>query len=1765
MLNQTSTTAIARTLLLAGILLVVTVLAARSFFPAFAQEADEILYDENRTDEVTEFIATDPEMEDVTWSLSDGGDVFDIDSTTGVLTFENGPPDYENPSVTGTDAQLEARNTYTVTAVATESGTTDVRMGTKTVTVKVTDDEEDGVITFNRFQPKVGFPVTATLMDDDGIRTDRTNKNIIAETDVQWAWYRSENKDGPWTEITATTTTNTNVNTNTRTPEEADKNNFLRVEATYYDGNSPADAQEPDNNPATLVSDHPVLPADYMPEPPEFLDDDKNVISTTTREVLESKGPGDAITPPVKATDYGADDEPEDLIYSISESQGGTYALEAGIFVINDTTGQLSLGDTADLDYDGASPERSYTVHVKATDPTARIGTIEVTVVVIDVNEPPVFADGTATSTEYAENDDIVVADFNATDPEEEANLKWSLDGSHRSRFSINNQGQLSFNSPPDYESTSAPSNNHYRVTIEVSDRGDEGTGQNVRKATLAYQVEVTNEQEGSEITLSQVAVVVNRQITARIDDPDKFDGNVAWTWTLGGTPSTSSEDFTSDFRPTEVGTVNVTAVYTDGEGANVTETGLVAVLAAVTQNQAPVFATKPESRSVSENLDAGARLTGGSVTATDGNSEHQGQLTYKLEGRNSSLFSIDISSGEITTRQRFNRETISNNHTYSVTVRARDPEGGSDTVNVNVEVTNVNEPPMITSGDNAYRYAENGTSIVGTFTATDPEDSTSDLTWSVVTGGNNPDAALFEINSSGQLSFIASPNYEDSGDSGDDQTYDVRVQVEDTGDDQESNKMPDSIDVDVVLNNVQEAGTVTITPDSPVKVGEPNSTLTAELTDPDGEVTGEVWQWSRNRSLRGSWTQIEGATSTTYMPVATDAGHYLQATVTYDDAATPEDNPSTTNNDESRVPASEETRFVVAAEDYENTAPRFLDAEGNATTTITRMVDENSPAGTNVGDPFAATDPDVNGAQENLIYEFDQPDNDSALFRIELTSEGEWQIKVKEGMTIDYEDETNRDHLYTVMVKATDPSGLETDGSGGRHAPLIVNIMVVDVREDPVIGDENEADGLNLVTIEYDENTPTTTQVSLFTATDEDDDFPDTGEPVKVLKWDLEGTDKDDFTIATSSNPARQQLTFNESPDYEEPTDANKDNIYSVRVVVTDSQGDTDSQAVTVTVMNEDEDGTITLSNLQPEAGIPITATLEDPDGGVTGVTWQWRTATSDTAEGSPIPGTEATMQSYTPLDVHATDSLYLRVEATYKDNASVDDPETQDMDESIHSTSTSSANDVQAMDDMNETPQFTDQDTSTPGKQTIREVPEDGEATPIGSGNGNVGDTVTATDEQVGGLNRDVLTYTLGGPDAGSFDIGEDTGQITVAAGVDLDYEAPKNTYTVVVTATDPSLATDEITVTIEVMDIDESPVVTQAEQLRVRCDKTEVPFDENQTGTVATCTASDPDGGTPTWSRSGPDSSVFSISSNGVLSIDSPLDYEPHGDADSDNVYEVTVTAQTSGMSDSLDVEVTLVNVDEDGSVSIQSVPCDQPAGTVEVRVGVELTACFDDGDEQSNVTWQWASSSDGNAPWTNISGATDNAYSPVAGDEASYLQVTVNYDQPAPLPSGQQLSEETTTAVLAASTAGTDGTLSLSQSSGLVSDDPVTATLIDPDNPTNQVWQWQRSSDGSTNWTTISGATSASYTTTDTDAGNFLRASVTYDDDSGTGQTAGPAATSDRVAIHRYDADANGRIERPEVIDAINDFLFPPDPNNPISRDEVIEVINLFLFP
>ena len=103
------------------------------------------------------------------------------------------------------------------------------------------------------------------------------------------------------------------------------------------------------------------------------------------------------------------------------------------------------------------------------------------------------------------------------------------------------------------------------------------------------------------------------------------------------------------------------------------------------------------------------------------------------------------------------------------------------------------------------------------------------------------------------------------------------------------------------------------------------------------------------------------------------------------------------------------------------------------------------------------------------------------------------------------------------------------------------------------------------------------------------------------------------------------------------------------------------------------------------------------------------------------------------------------------------------------------------------NRPPVFDVNDNST------REVEEN---SPEGA---SVGMPVSATD-----ADGDPLTYVLGGDDAGLFDIDGNTGQVLVGKGTSLDYETTTS-YSVEVTATDPSGASDAITVTITVTDVD------------------------------------------------------------------------------------------------------------------------------------------------------------------------------------------------------------------------------------------------------------------------------------------------------------------------------------------------------------------------
>ena len=90
--------------------------------------------------------------------------------------------------------------------------------------------------------------------------------------------------------------------------------------------------------------------------------------------------------------------------------------------------------------------------------------------------------------------------------------------------------------------------------------------------------------------------------------------------------------------------------------------------------------------------------------------------------------------------------------------------------------------------------------------------------------------------------------------------------------------------------------------------------------------------------------------------------------------------------------------------------------------------------------------------------------------------------------------------------------------------------------------------------------------------------------------------------------------------------------------------------------------------------------------------------------------------------------------------------------------------------------------------------------------------------------------------------------------------------------------------------------------------------IDYPENGADPVATYTATDPEGTAITWSLSGVDSGDFSISSAGVLTFDSPPDYEAPASDVTDNIYLVTIEASDGNNTGTLDVTVTVTDENE-----------------------------------------------------------------------------------------------------------------------------------------------------------------------------------------------------------------------------------------------------------
>ena len=174
------------------------------------------------------------------------------------------------------------------------------------------------------------------------------------------------------------------------------------------------------------------------------------------------------------------------------------------------------------------------------------------------------------------------------------------------------------------------------------------------------------------------------------------------------------------------------------------------------------------------------------------------------------------------------------------------------------------------------------------------------------------------------------------------------------------------------------------------------------------------------------------------------------------------------------------------------------------------------------------------------------------------------------------------------------------------------------------------------------------------------------------------------------------------------------------------------------------------------------------------------------------------------------------------------------------------------------------------------------------------------------------EVTWKDLSGLDRSKFELTDGTDPCTRELGFkeppDFDARADSNRdnrYQVTLNTSDKASAgkSGSLAVTVTLTDVDEPPVITGPPS---------VDFDENATGTVATYSADDPEGGTVALQLSGSDRDDFSFTS-GVLRFDSTPNYEDT------NTYEVIVEARDVSNTTRRHVTVNVTNVDEAGGLT------------------------------------------------------------------------------------------------------------------------------------------------------------------------------------------------------------------------------------------------------
>jgi VCBS repeat-containing protein len=1110
-----------------------------------------------------------------------------------------------------------------------------------------------------------------------------------------------------------------------------------------------------------------------------------------------------------------------------------------------------------------------------------------VTITVTNVNEGPVDG-GWSSGGSVQENSapGTAIGIFQASGP----GVTYQLLSNPGNRFEINpttGAVTLAAGASVDFEAATS-----HIIGVRATDNENVSSDFNVT-------VVVTNQNEAPIVTSGAAASVeegtTGAFYTAAATDPD---ANATLTYSIANgdaalftiNASTGAISFVTpaDFEA-PVGGDNIygfDVLVTDG-----VNTTTKAVTVTVTNvNEAPVISSAATAM-FAENGMGVAYMP----TTTDPEND---ALFYFIGGLDAGLFNVDGATGAITFRNAPNFEAPADNgadNVYNITLFASDGVSVTSKA-VAITVTDANDAPGAVSWLSGGTVAESATAgvLVGQARSVDP-DAGAALTYSLVT---NP-ASLFTIDAANgevRLAAGASLNFETQNE------YTIRVRASDGAGGVVETDLP------IVVTNVNEAPTFT-SANASATVSENISTSTNAFTtranDPDAGAT-LTYTLGGDDAARftlvtsGADRHIRFIASPNFeSPADSDGNNVYVVTVTASDgtfSAVQTISITVTNVNEAPVISSVQAvnfaendlgvAYTVTATDPEGGALTYSIAAGGDASLFSINPTSGAVTFTTAPNFEAPVDGGANNTYVITVRASDGVNTSTLPVTITVTNVNEAPVFNSSGAVSFAENATGV--VYQALVSDPDASAALTYSLGGADLALFdintttgaVTFKAAPNFEAPVGGDNvydiivNASDGLVttakavVVTVTDVNEAPVFSSAStasvaenstavFYTPTATD---PESG----VLSFFLSGVDASLFNVDMTTGA----VSFRNPANFEAPLDAGANNVYNITLHASDGDRIA-SHALAVTVTNANDAPTFSsgqsVSVSENTTGVVYDANASDEDG--TALTYTLA-AGGDNGLFS-INATTGEVQFITPPDfenpVGGDNTYAITVRASDGVNTT---------DRAVTVTVTN----------VNEAPDFTS-----------------GSAVTVNEGHIGVAYDANATDPEGGAVTFSLLA----GGDAGQFSINASTGEVSFNAAP--NHETPTDTggdnvYTFTVRASDGGGNVRDRLVTVTVANV--APSISSPTVATVS--------DQMGSAIVYQIQASDPAGGTLTYSLSGADAGDFTVNAmTGAVQFANNPSFGSPENANGDNVYQINVRASDGVTTTSQAVNITVVD--------------------------------------------------------------------------------------------------------------------------------------------------------------------------------------------------------------------------------------------------------------